>query len=123
MLHNAIKAFHLVANQRDDVSFLICGEEFWSTLDTSKFSTKLKQSLFNIAQKLLLKNKESEQDYRPLQLINDLKLDESVVVKNEFIPNEDVHKYFQVANCGILFYLTLHLLVLNRSHITLSYPS
>jgi glycosyltransferase involved in cell wall biosynthesis len=105
-LHNAIKAFHLVANQRDDVSFLICGEEFWSTLDTSKFSTKLKQSLFNIAQKLLLKNKESEQDYRPLQLINDLKLDESVVVKNEFIPNEDVHKYFQVANCSILFYLT-----------------
>ena len=23
---------------------------------------------------------------------------------NEFIPNEDVNKYFQVADCGVLFY-------------------
>ncbi|RNC79413.1 MAG: glycosyltransferase [Balneola sp.] len=105
-LHNAIKAFDKVSKQRDDVSFLICGEEFWATLDTSKFSTKLKRGLFAIAQKLLLKNKESEQDYRPLHLVEELNLTDSVVVKNEFIPNEDVHKYFQVADSSILFYLT-----------------
>jgi glycosyltransferase involved in cell wall biosynthesis len=105
-LHNAIKAFEVVSKERDDVSFLICGEEFWATLDTSKFSTKVKRLLFGIAQKLLLKNKESEQDYRPLSLVEELGLSDSIVVKNEFIPNEDVHKYFQVADCSILYYLT-----------------
>ena len=105
-LHNAIRAFELVAKQRNDVSFLICGEEFWSTLDTRKISTKLKRLLFGIAQKFLLKSKESEKVYKPLQLINHLGLKDSVIVKNEFIPNEDVHKYFQVSDCSILFYLT-----------------
>lgn len=105
-LHNAIRAFQKVAEQRDDVSFLICGEEFWATLDTSKFSTKIKRGLFGIAQKLLLKNKESEQDYRPLELIEELTLSDQIVVKNEFVPNEDVHKYFQVSDCSILYYLT-----------------
>lgn len=105
-LHNAILAFQKVASQREDISFLICGEEFWATLDTSKFSTKLKRGLFGIAQKLLLKNKESEQDYRPLALVDELNLSDSIVVKNEFIANEDVNKYFQVADCSILYYLT-----------------
>lgn len=105
-LHNAIRAFKKVSEQRDDVSFLICGEEFWATLDTSKFSTKVKRLLFSIAQKLFLKNKESEQDYRPLSLISELGLEQSTVVKSEFIPNEDVHKYFQVADCSILYYIT-----------------
>ncbi|MEX0609385.1 MAG: glycosyltransferase [Balneolaceae bacterium] len=105
-LHHTIEAFKKVTEQRDDVSLLICGEEFWATLDTSKISTKIKNALFSVAQKLLLKNKESEQDYRPLQLIDELNLQESTVVKNEFIPNEDVHKYFQAADCSVLFYLT-----------------
>lgn len=105
-LHNAIRAFKKVAEQRDDVSFLICGEEFWSTLDTTKFSTKLKKILFGMAQKLFLNNKENEQDYRPLQLIEELGLKEQTVIKNEFIPNEDVHKYFQVADCSVLYYQT-----------------
>ncbi|MEQ9311086.1 MAG: glycosyltransferase [Cytophagales bacterium] len=105
-LHNAIRAFKKVAEQRDDVSFLICGEEFWATLDTSKLSTKIKRGLFGIAQKLFLKNKESEQDYRPLSLVEELDLQDSTVVKSEFIPNEDVHKYFQVADCSVLYYLT-----------------
>lgn len=105
-LHNAIRAFKQVADQRDDVSLLICGEEFWATLDTSKITTKIKRGLFAVAQKLFLKNKESEQDYRPLQLIEELGLEESSVVKNEFIPNEDVNKYFQVSDCSVLYYLT-----------------
>ncbi|MCP9292198.1 glycosyltransferase [Gracilimonas sediminicola] len=105
-LHNAIRAFKQVADQRDDVSLLICGEEFWATLDTSKITTKIKRGLFAVAQKLFLKNKESEQDYRPLQLIEELGLEESTVVKNEFIPNEDVNKYFQVSDCSVLYYLT-----------------
>jgi glycosyltransferase involved in cell wall biosynthesis len=105
-LHNAIRAFKKVTEKRDDVSFLICGEEFWATLDTSKISTKIKRGLFSIAQKLLLKNKESEQDYRPLSLVEELGLQEHTVIKNEFIANEDVHKYFQTADCSVLYYLT-----------------
>ncbi|MEP1305467.1 MAG: glycosyltransferase [Balneola sp.] len=105
-LHNAIEAFKKVTEQRDDVSFLICGEEFWATLDTSKISTRIKRGLFGIAQKLLLKNKESEHEYRPLSLVDELELNEQVVVKNEFIPNEDVHKYFQASDCSVLYYLT-----------------
>lgn len=105
-LHNAIKAFKKVTEKRDDVTFLICGEEFWATLDTSKISTKIKRGLFSIAQKIFLKNKESEQDYRPLSLVKELELEDSTVVKNEFIANEDVHKYFQVADCSVLYYLT-----------------
>lgn len=105
-LHNTIRAFKQLSEERDDVSLLICGEEFWATLDTSKWSTRIKRGLFAIAQKLFLKNKESEQDYRPLQLVKELGLEEHTVVKNEFIPNEDVHKYFQVSDCSVLYYLT-----------------
>ncbi|MBD3616288.1 MAG: glycosyltransferase [Gracilimonas sp.] len=105
-LHNTIRAFKKVTDERDDVSLLICGEEFWATLDTSKLTTKIKRGLFAVAQKLFLKNKDSEQDYRPLKLIEELGLEKSTVVKNEFIPNEDVHKYFQVSDCSVLYYLT-----------------
>ena len=105
-LHDALRAFKKVTEQRDDASFLICGEEFWGTLDTKKITTKIKRGLFAVAQFLFLKNKESEQDYRPLKLVDELGLQDSVVVKNEFIPNEDVHKYFQVSDCSVLYYLT-----------------
>lgn len=46
-LHMAIEAFSEVAKSRDDVSFLICGEEFWTTLDPNKWTTKLKNILFS----------------------------------------------------------------------------
>lgn len=103
-LHNAIKAFHQLSLQRDDVSFLICGESFWNTLDNSKLSTKIKTFIFGIAKKILLKKQDNEQDYNPLALIDELNLKDKVMLVNEYIPNEDVHKYFQVADCGILFY-------------------
>lgn len=104
-LHNAIQAFKKVVDQRKDVSFLICGEEFWSTLQSDKLSTKIKQFVFDVAQKMLLKDKEREKDYRPLQLIEDLGLQEYCVVKKEFIANEEVHKYFQVSDACLLYYV------------------
>lgn len=104
-LHNAIHAFKKVVDQRKDVSFLICGEEFWSTLQSDKISTKIKQFVFDVAQKVLLKDKEREKDYRPLQLIEDLGLQEYCVVKKEFIANEEVHKYFQVSDACLLYYV------------------
>jgi glycosyltransferase involved in cell wall biosynthesis len=104
-LHNVIEAFNLVSRQRDDVSLLIVGELFWKTLDAKKFSTRLKNALFGMAKKLFLNRQDDEQNYRPLDLIDTYKLREKVVAITEFVPNEDVHKYFQASDSITLFYM------------------
>jgi len=103
-LHNAIKAFEIVAQQRDDVSFMICGELFWNTLDSKSVITKIKKALFTTSKKIFLNSKEDEENYNPLVLIDELNLQDKTMVVSEFIPNEDVNKYFQTADAGILFY-------------------
>ncbi len=103
-LHNVIEAFNLVSQQRDDVSLLIVGELFWNTLDSKKFSTRLKNSTFRVAKKLFLKKQDDEQNYRPLDLIEKYDLQSRVVAITEFVPNEDVHKYFQTSDSITLFY-------------------
>ncbi|MBL4707825.1 MAG: glycosyltransferase [Flavobacteriales bacterium] len=103
-LHNLIKAFKIVADQRDDVSLLICGESFWATLDNSKFSTKLKNAVFGIAKKIFLKKSDDERHYNPLGLIDTLDLKDRSMTVNTFVPNEDVNKYFQVSNAVALYY-------------------
>lgn len=105
-LHHVIKAFKKVADQRTDVSLLICGESFWHTLDDTKFSAKVKQFLFSIAKKLFVKQEDDERNYKPLELIDELGLKNRVAVFNTFIPNEDVHKYFQVSDAVVLYYET-----------------
>ncbi len=105
-LHHTISAFAKVAEKRDDVSLLICGESFWNTLDSKKTSTKIKKVLFGFAKRIFLGNKEDEKDYRPLELIEQFGINDKVVVYNEFVPNEDVHKYFQASDCVVLYYLT-----------------
>ncbi|MFM9984217.1 MAG: glycosyltransferase [Flavobacteriales bacterium] len=105
-LHNVIAAFKQVADQRDDVSLLICGESFWHTLDNKKFSTRVKNLLFGMAKKVFLKKADDEKQYNPLSLIETYDLKERCVVFNTFIPNEDVHKYFQVSDVVVLYYLT-----------------
>lgn len=105
-LHNALEAFAKVAAQRDDVSFLICGESFWQTLDNTKFSTKLKNALFGTAKKIFLNKTDDEREYKPLDLIKQLGIEDKCVVFNTFIANEEVHKYFQVSNAVVLYYLT-----------------
>ena len=103
-LHNAVKAFHLVAEKRDDVSFLICGELFWNTLKPGSFITRLKRTLFALAKSIFLKSSEDEKNYNPLALINELGLQDKTMVVSEFIPNEAVHQYFQAADAVVLFY-------------------
>lgn len=103
-LHNVIPAFKLLTDRRDDVSLLICGESFWQTLDQKKWTTQIKNKLFKIAKSVFVRKSDNEQDYQPLSLINTLGLKDEVVVFNEFIPNEDVHKYFQVSDAVLLFY-------------------
>jgi len=103
-LHYAIKAFHKLAKERDDVSFLICGESFWHTLEEQKISTKIKNALFSIASSLLRKSSDDEKEYNPLHLIEELGIQDQVMLVNKFVPNEDVHKYFQVSDVVVLFY-------------------
>ena len=85
-LHNVIEAFNVISNKRDDVSLIICGESFWNTLDNKKLSTRIKNATFGLAKKLFLKNQDNEQDYNPLALIKDYKLDNLVFLNNEFVP-------------------------------------
>ncbi len=105
-LHNVIKAFARLAEEHDDVSLLIVGESFWNTLDNSKFSTKVKNATFGLAKKIFLKKQDDERNYNPLALIDELKLKDKTYVVNDFVPNEMVHKYFQVSDNIMLFYLT-----------------
>jgi glycosyltransferase involved in cell wall biosynthesis len=103
-LHNAIAAFAKVAEQRDDVSLMICGESFWKTLDSSKLSTKIKKALFGIAKKIFLNQKEGEGEYRPLKLVEKLGIEHLTFIDNKFVAKEDVPKYFQTADAVLLFY-------------------
>lgn len=102
-LHYAIEAYGKVAEKRNDVSLLICGESFWKTLPDG-FITKLKSAIFSLLKKIFLRKKDNEQDYNPLSLIRELGLEDTTVIVNEFIPNEDVHKYFQASDAVVLFY-------------------
>ena len=104
-LHNVIRSFAKLAKERDDVSLLIVGESFWNTLDTKKLSTKIKKSLFGLIKKLLIHKSDDESNYRPLDLIDEFGVRDQVVVVNRYVGNEEVHKYFQVADCNVLFYL------------------
>lgn len=102
-LHHAIEAFRIVADQRDDVSFMICGELFWDTLPDG-WAARTKRALFGAAKRLFLNAAESEQAYNPLPMVEKLGLSDRTMIVSEFIPNEDVHKYFQAANAVVLFY-------------------
>lgn len=104
-LHIAIEAFAKVAQTRDDVTLLIVGESFWQTLDNKKLSTRIKQIAFGIAKSIMLKKEDDERNYRPLELIDKLGIRDKVFVMNDFVPNEDVNKYFQVSDAIVLYYL------------------
>jgi glycosyltransferase involved in cell wall biosynthesis len=103
-LHFCLEAFSKLAHERDDVSLLIVGESFWKTLDESKWINRFKKAFFNTAKKILAGNKENETDYNPLSKIDALGIRNRVAVVNDFVPNEEVYRYFQVSDCILLFY-------------------
>ncbi|MCB9248544.1 MAG: glycosyltransferase [Ignavibacteriales bacterium] len=105
-LHNVIKAFAQLQKERNDVSLLIVGESFWNTLASNKLSTKIKNAIFDTAKKIAFKKSDKERDYQPLDLIDELGIKENITLVNEYVPNNEVQKYFQVSDCNILFYLT-----------------
>ena len=104
-LHNVIRSFAKLAKERDDVSLLIVGESFWNTLESNKLSTKIKKSVFGLIKKILVNKSDDESSYRPLELIDEYGIRDQVTVINQYVPNEEVYEYFQVADCNVLFYL------------------
>jgi glycosyltransferase involved in cell wall biosynthesis len=105
-LDQAIQAFAKVRAQRDDVSLVIAGESFWNTLDQSKWSTRIKQTLFGWAKRVLLNKKDDEREDQPLEWIEKLGLEKDCYVVNKFIGNEEVPPFFQVSDAVLLFYRT-----------------
>lgn len=105
-LHHAIEAFSKLLQQRQDISLLIVGESFWKTLDQTRLTTRVKNKLFGFAKQLFLRKQDDEQDYNPLSLIQTFGIEDHVKVVNDFVPNEEVHRYFQVSDHLLLFYLT-----------------
>ena len=105
-LHNVVEAFAKVADKRDDVSLMIVGEAFWNTLDKSKLSTRIKGATFGVAKKIFLKKQDDERDYNPLVRVEELGISDKVYQFIDFVPNEEVHKYFQVSDDIMLYYLT-----------------
>ena len=105
-LHDVIKAFARMSEKRDDVSLLIVGESFWSTLDSKKMATRMKNATFGLAKKVFLRKQDDEREYRPLELIEELNLGDKVALVNDFVPNEEVHKYFQISDAIMLYSLT-----------------
>ncbi len=105
-LDMAIEAFAKVCQQRNDVSFLICGESFWHTLDNTKWSTRVKQFLFGLAKKIVLQKSDDEREYAPLERIKELGIEKQCVVFNRFIGNEELPVFFQVSDAAVLFYRT-----------------
>jgi glycosyltransferase involved in cell wall biosynthesis len=105
-LDMAIEAFAKVCKTRTDVSFLICGESFWHTLDNSKWSTRVKQFLFGLAKKIVLQKSDDEREYAPLDRIKELGIEKQCVVFNRFIGNEELPVFFQVSDAAVLFYRT-----------------
>ena len=103
-LHYCLESFAQLAKTRDDVSLLIVGESFWKTLDETKWINRFKKSVFRVLRSLLSSNSEDETQYNPLGLIETLGLANKVSVVNDFVPNEDVYRYFQVSDCILLFY-------------------
>ncbi len=103
-LHYAIEAFSRIASRHPDTSLLIVGESFWNTVDRSRLRVRLKSAVFGFLKSVFIKNAGDESAYNPLQLIEKYGLAEQVVVVNRFVPNEEVHRYFQLCDAVVNFY-------------------
>jgi len=105
-LHHAIAAFAELVKNRDDVSLLIVGESSWQQAPRDRKRDRLKRLFSRRLRAQFVSRRENEFNYRPLEMIDQLGIRDKVTVVNEFVPNEDVHQYFQVSDAIVLFYDT-----------------
>lgn len=103
-LHYALEAFAELRKTHPDAMLLVAGESFWDTVDKKKLSTRIKSAIFKLLKSIFISSKDQEKNYRPLDLIEELGLNNSVVVVNRFIPNEEVARFFLVSDAVVNFY-------------------
>jgi glycosyltransferase involved in cell wall biosynthesis len=103
-LHYAIESFAKIAEQHPDATLLVVGESFWDTVDKKNWMVRIKSTLFRLLKSIFIRSKDQEKDYRPLELIKQLGLENRVVVVNRFVPNEEVNRYFQLSDAVVNFY-------------------
>lgn len=103
-LHYALEAFSRLRKSNPEAMLLVAGESFWDTVDKTKWTNKIKSFIFGLLKSIFISNKDQEKNYRPLDLIEQLGLQNSVVVVNRFIPNEEVARFFQVSDAVLNFY-------------------
>ena len=103
-LHYAIESFAKIAKAHPEASLLIVGESFWDTVDKNSTRVRIQTTLFRLLKSIFIRSKDQEHDYRPLELIAQLGIENQVVVVNKFIPNEEVNRYFQVSDAVVNFY-------------------
>jgi len=103
-LHYAIESFSKITKQHPEASLLIVGESFWDTVDKKNWLVRIKSALFRLLKSIFIRSKDQEKDYRPLELIQQLGLENRVVVVNRFVPNEEVNRYFQLSDAVVNFY-------------------
>jgi glycosyltransferase involved in cell wall biosynthesis len=84
---------------------LIVGESSWQAPKDRK-RDRLKRLFSRQLRAQFVSRRENELNYRPLAMIDQLGIRDRVTVINEFVPNEDVYKYFQVSDAIVLFYDT-----------------
>lgn len=95
-----IRAIPGIRKKYPDLTVIIAGELFWQSKEKSGV---LKRLPFKIL-KFLAMGKNSSQEYNPLSLVEELGIQDNVLLVNEYIPNEDLSKYFKVADALVLPY-------------------
>jgi len=103
-LHHLIRAFAELARTRQDVSLLIAGESAWQGENRKRHRSRFATWLMGGLKSWIRGSADDEAEYNPLGLIEELGISAQVCLVNEFIPNEEVHKYFQVSDAIVLFY-------------------
>lgn len=103
-LHHLLRAFADLCKTRSDVSLLIAGESAWQGDNKKRRRSRFSTWLMGEVKSWILGRVDDEGGYNPLALIDELGISDKVVLINEFIPNEEVHKYFEVSDAIVLFY-------------------
>jgi glycosyltransferase involved in cell wall biosynthesis len=103
-LHYAIEAFASFSKKYPDSSLLIAGELFWAKAHEKNFLQSIQNIIFKSVKRIFLGKAADESNYNPLEMIKKFGIEDKVVVINTFIPNEEVHQYFKVADAVLNLY-------------------
>ena len=103
--HYAIQAFAEFIKTHPDATLVIAGESFWEKATSKGLLQKLQNKTFKMMKRIFIKNSQNDEwDYKPLELIHQLGIEKNVVLFNQFIANEEVHQYFDIADAVVNFY-------------------